>query len=190
MKVLKKVMSFVLAAMVVMVTAVNADAAEDFSVSSNYTPWEESGFDVLADVGTELQNGEKKVIGNYTIEYQEKVVCLTSYTNSSTKNYVSTSHYNITNNGNEQEWYKIEQTTNYTYNGRTVKINAASCNLNVTTYYPECSYTINKNTIDNSSNTAPTYTIGVTMKLSSKSITITDVVTAYADGTHSKTHYQ
>lgn len=60
MKVLKKVMSFVLAAMVVMVTAVNAEAAEDFSVSSNYTPWEESGFDVLADVGTELQNGEKR----------------------------------------------------------------------------------------------------------------------------------
>lgn len=190
MKALKKVTSLVLTGVLLMGISINVNAAEKLPENSIYVPNEEINTDVSNIMGTELQNGEKTIIGDYIVEYQEEIVCLNPYSRATTKDYVSTSHYKITNNGNEQEWYKVVQTTNYTYDGKTAKINTSSCNLNVTSYYSECDYTVNINTVDNSSSTAPTYTIGLRMKLPSQYITIKDVVTVYADGTHNKAHYE
>lgn len=190
MKVLKKVMTVILVGVLLIGTTLSVSAEEITSVSSNYLPNEKNDSEMIDIMGRELQNGEKVVIGDYTVEYQEEIICLNPHSRETTKNYISTSHYSITNNGNSQEWYKVVQTTNYTYDGRTARINTNSCNLNVTKYYEECSYTINTNTVDNSSSTDPTYTIGLTMKLPSQSLTIVDVVTVHADGTCNKTHYE
>lgn len=122
--------------------SINANAAERSPESNIYVPNEEVNTDMSNIMGTELQNGEKIVIGDYTVEYQEDIVCLNPYSRATTKDYVSTSHYKITNNGTEQEWYKVVQTTNYTYDGKTAKINTSSCNLNVTKYYDECNVII------------------------------------------------
>lgn len=189
MKVCKRVMLLILTWVLLIGTANNVNAAERIPESNNYVPSEKSDISVVDMMDTEVQKGEKYVIGDYTIEYQEEIVCANPYTRATTKNYVSTSHYKITRNGSEQEWYKVVQTTNYTYDGITAKINTNSCNLSVTSYYEECSYSVNINSVDNSNSAAPTYTIGLTMKLPSQSITIIDVVTVKADGTYSKTHY-
>lgn len=190
MKVFKSVMTVVLTGILLMGTAFSVNAEEKFSVSSNYVPNEITDSEVIDIMGIELQSGDKVVIGDYTIEYQEEIICLNPNTRETTKNFISTSHYYVTNNENRVEWYKVEQTTNYTYDGRTARINTNSCNLNVTKYYQDCSYTVDINTVDNSSSTDPTYTIGLTMKLPSQYITIVDVVTVHADGTHNKTHYE
>lgn len=190
MKVLKKVMSLVLTGVLLVGVSTNVNAAEKIYESIDYVPNEVTNADVSNIIGTELQNGEKTIIGDYTVEYQENTICLNPNSRATTKDYTHTSHYKITNNGNEQEWYRVIQTTNYTYDGKTAKINTSSCNLNVTKYYTEGDYSVNINTIDNSSNTNPTYTIGLTMKFPSQSLTIKDVVTIHADGTHNRTHYE
>lgn len=190
MKTFKKVVSLVLAGVLLMGTSINTNAAERHPVISNYVPDEESNADILIDLAEmELQNGEKIVIGEYTIEFQEETICLNPYSRATTKDFVNTSIYKISHDGIEQDWYKVVQTTNYTYDGKTAKINTDSCLLTVTTYYPECNYTIDTNTVDNSSSTAPTYTIGLTMDLMTYSISIVDVVTINADGTHNLAHY-
>lgn len=190
MKVLKKAMSLVLTGVLLVGISTNVNAAEKIYESIDYVPNEGTNIDVSDIIGSELQNGEKTIIGEYTVEYQGNIVCLNPNSRATTKEYSYTSHYKISNNGNEQEWYRIIQTTNYTYDGKTVQINTSSCNLNVTKYYDDATYTVNQNLVNNSSNTAPTYTIGLTMKFPSQSLTITDVVTAYADGTTIRTHYE
>lgn len=124
------------------------------------------------------------------MEYQEDTVCLNPYSRATTRDYVSTSHYKITNNGNEQEWYKVVQTTNYTYDGTMARINASNCHLGVDVYYSGCQHTVNINTVDNSSATNPTYTIGLTMRFPSQYLTIKDIVTVHADGTTNKVHIE
>lgn len=188
MKVIKKIVAFALVGLMFVGYSIDV-RAEEILTNSSYVPNENTVESMLNVIGTELQNGDEVVIGDYTIEYQEEIVCLNPYSRATTKDYVSTSHYKISNNGNEQEWYKVVQTTNYTYDGKTAKINTADCLLSVTTYYSDCSYTVDINTVDNSSSTDPTYTIGLTMKLPSQYITIKDVVTVHADGTHNKAHY-
>ena len=115
MKVCKRVMLLILTWVLLIGTANNVNAAERIQESNNYVPSEKSDISVVDMMDTEVQKGEKYVIGDYIIEYQEEIVCANPYTRATTKNYVSTSHYKITRNGSEQEWYKVVQTTNYTY---------------------------------------------------------------------------
>lgn len=189
MKLFRKTILFIFIGILLSSIATNVNAAEKQLSTNSYVPNEGHAADVPSLTGIELSNGEQIVIGNYTIEYTEEIIRTPSYGRATTTSWAKTSHYKITNNGNEQEWYKIVQTTNYTYDGKTAKINTSKCSLDVTKYYTEGDYTVNINTVDNSSNTDPTYTIGLTMKFPSQSLTIIDVVTVHADGTHNFTHY-
>lgn len=190
MKIIRKILSVVLVGVLSIGVSISVYAAESDVDSCDYVPNEGVISDISDVFEMEMQDGEVTIIGNYVVEYQEETICLNPYSRATTRDYVSTSHYKITNNGNEQEWYKVVQTTNYTYDGVTARINSSNCNLNVTTYYSDCQYTVNINTVDNSSSTDPTYTIGLTMRLPSQYITIRDVVTVHANGTHNKAHYE
>ena len=83
-----------------------------------------------------------------------------------------------------EEWYKITQTTNYTFDGNSVKINIGEglSTVKVDEYKSECSYRLLNNSINNSDSKAATYTITVSMNLPDGWLRITDVVTAYPDG--------
>lgn len=183
-------MTLVLVGALLLIDSINIYAAENVVESRDYTPIEGTSIDPSIMMGTELQNGEKIIVGDYTIEYSENTVCLNPHSRATTKDYNHTSHYKITNNGSEQEWYKIVQTTNYTYDGKTARINTDRCNLNVTKYYAEGRYTVDDQTVDNSSSTDPTHTVKLTMQFPSRSLTIKDVVTVHADGTHNYSHYE
>lgn len=190
MKMAKKIISLVVAGIMLMGIDVNVYAAEQLLISNTYVPSENNDTDILGMLGTELQSGEKIVIGDYSIEYQEETVYLNSNARATTTECVKTTSYMIYNNGNVEEWYRVIQTTNYTYDGKTAKINTSSCSLIVNTYNKECSHKVNINTVNNSSSIAPTYTIGLTMKLSAQSINIEDVVTVFANGAYCTTHYE
>lgn len=80
--------------------------------------------------------------------------------------------------------YKITQTSNYTFDGNSVKINIREglSTVKADEYKSECSYRPLKNSTNNSDSKAATYTITVSMNLPYGWLRITDVVTAYPDG--------
>lgn len=171
MKLIKKIVSFVLAGAVLLCCGFDARAAEVTS-SMDFVP-------------AEFAEGsmEKTEFGDYSISIENK--CQVVYADATTLTWNSITEYGVYST--EEVWYKITQKTNYTYDGSTVHINTENCKLNVTCYKDECDYTVNINTVNNTSTTAPTYTIGVSMKMHNW-LTIVDVATVYADGTTNLQH--
>lgn len=163
---------------------ISVDAAD------NYIPNENSIEISVNHPGTELQDGDIIKFDNYIIEYKQEVICDNPNSRSTTTTWSSISSYGVYNSTDSDEWYKVTQITNYTYDGTSVQINTENCLLNVKTYKSDCDYTVNINTVNNSSTTAPTYTIGLSIKLPLSWLTFIDTATVYVDGTTNLSHVE
>lgn len=135
----------------------------------------------------DLQNGESVEIGDFCVSFLEVDIYNPLNT---THTYTKASTYAITNNKTHQDWYKVVQKTNYSYNKTNyVWINKANSKLSVTKLVNDASYSITENNITNSG-TYANYKIGVKMKLGSKTLNISDTVHVYPNGQSSFEHNQ
>lgn len=187
MKAIKQVIALFLVGIMVIVSGINANAEEAPLRSTTHTAVaEEDSVNIEDLIGEELKDGDVLQYGEYTIKVSKKIVCndaLTSRANSQTKVYQSITTYGVYSP--REEWYKITQTTNYTYDGNSVKINIGEglTTVKVEEYKSECSYRVLQRSVNNSNSKAATFTITVSMNLPNGWLRITDVVTAYPDGT-------
>ena len=171
MNFVKKIVSFVLVGAVLLCCGFDVRAAEVIS-SMNYVPGEfvEESMEILE-------------FDDYSIIIENK--CQMVYADATTKIWNSITDYGVYST--EEIWYTITQTINYTYDGTTVHINTENCNLNVKCHKTECEYTVDTNTVNNTSTTSPTYTISLSLKMLSW-MKVIDVATVYADGSTNLTH--
>lgn len=183
----KKILSLLLIGIMLVESKFSVNAA-NISNDNNYIPYESVCEIISEQTGIELNDGDKIVFDNYTIEVEKQIIYENSNSKSTTTTWSSISSYGVYNNVDSDEWYRITQVTNYTYDGTSVHINTENCKLNVTTYKSNCDYTININTVNNSSTTAPTYTIGLSLYLPLGWLTFVDVATVYTDGTTNLSH--
>ena len=138
-----------------------------------------------------LKNGETISFDDYEITYYENTVSNNNHISllqaGTTTTYTTTSHYAINDKNNIA--YDVVQITNYTYDFRTVTINKSDSKLSITSKTGK-SANVTENTIANSNSNSATYTVAYTLPFTSKNLSFRDVVTVYANGTHSKAHYQ
>ena len=89
MQKIKKIVMFVLVGLIVMEPSITVKA-EELDTNTYCVPYEKATEAVLDLKDVDLQDGEKIVIGDYTIEYQTEDICLNSYARATTKNHVRT----------------------------------------------------------------------------------------------------
>lgn len=182
----KLAVSIIMAVVLFLGNGMTAQAAESTGGMNQYIPIEEKGEMNLRLSGTTLNDGDKIVVGDYTIEYNEEITYEEKNTRSTTNTWTRTATYGVF--ATNEEWYKITQKTNYTFDGTTVKINTESCMLTVNQLKSECDHTVLTNTVYSGSTTAPYYKIEVSMSMPSGWLTICDIATVYANGTTSLQH--
>ena len=187
MKIVDCMIAFILMGVLFGTGTLNVQAANE-PRGSIYTATEEDLPEVTDFSGLELKDGDKIKMGDYVIEVSEKIVCTESLSRSETKSWQSITTYGVYQGS--VAWYKITQTTNYTYDGTTAHINtgAGKSTVLVEKLQSDCAYSINKNSVNNTNSKAPTYTIEVSMKFPNRWLTITDVATVYPDGNTSLKH--
>lgn len=187
----KKLLSLIIGLVMVAGMSLNAFAAENTDsvvVSNTFQAQEGTILGMQELLSLEMDDGQSIVMGDITITYHEEITPDNMFMRATTNTYTKTSNFDISFTNGTQRWYTLTQVTNYTYDQTTVKINTSNCKFTVTTYYSDCVYSINTNTVDNSNSKAATYTVGYTLKLGSQTKSFTDVVTAYANGTTGFSH--
>lgn len=194
MKAMKQVIALFLVGVMVLGTGINANAEEAPLRSTTYTAVaEEDSVNIEDLIDEELHDGDVIHYGEYTIKVSKEIVCVdtpASRAASETKVYRSITTYGVYSP--REEWYKITQITNYTFDGNSVKINVGEGKTGVTVeqFKPECSYRLLNKSVDNSNSKAATFTITVSMNLPAGWLRITDVVTAYPDGSAAVTSHK
>lgn len=125
MKAMKQVIALFLVGIMVIGSGINANAEEAPLRSNTYTAVaEEDSVNIEDLIDEKLKDGDVLQYGKYTIKVSKKIVCndtLASRAGSQTKVYQSITTYGVYSP--REEWYKITQTTNYTFDGNSVIIN-------------------------------------------------------------------
>jgi hypothetical protein len=176
---------------IIMVLGINSNV---FAAETYDWVGEDQSLAIQDIMGLELTDGQSVSVGDITVVYHESVTKDITFLRASpvTNTWTKTSSYDVffTGTGQNQRWYSLEQKTNFTYDMNTIKINTGSCNFKITSYYTDCQSTVTSNMIDNTNNTAATYTVQYSLKLGSVTEKFKDVVTMYPNGTGSFQHYE